>query len=87
MGVDVVGVAVVGVVTVVGFAVVGAFVEGAAVVGAAVVGATKFPLIQSMYGITLVYTPGKNELPQTPPQLVCIPASLPLQIKGPPSSL
>ena len=70
--------------TVVGSAVVGATVVGV-VVGANVVGATKLSSIQSIYVLTLAYTPGRSFLAQPYPQDT-IPTSFPLQIKGPPLS-
>ena len=71
--------------TVVGSAVVGATVVGVVVVGANVVGATKLSSIQSIYVLTLAYTPGRSFLAQPYPQDT-IPTSFPLQIKGPPLS-
>ena len=84
VGSAVIGSAVVGS-AVIGSAVVGSAVVGSVVVGATVVGTTKFPSIQSTYVFTLVYTPGRSGRAQPIPQDTT-PASLLLQIKGPPLS-
>ena len=81
---SVVGTSVVGS-AVVGSAVVGSTVVGSVVVGATVVGTTEFPSIQSTYVFTLAYTPGRSGRAQPIPQDTT-PASLLLQIKGPPLS-
>jgi hypothetical protein len=93
VGAAVVGSAVVGAI-IVGAAVVGAGVVGTDIVGAGVVGAdvgagvvahSEFCSIQSTYVFTFAYTPGRSGLAQPIPQDTT-PASLPLQIKGPPLS-